>query len=333
VVRAELQTARKLGEQLLAIAQRAQESALLVEAHRALGTTLLFLGELVPARQHLEAGMAHYDARQHRLLALRFGADPGVLCRLYAASTLWLLGYADQARRRLHEALALAQEAAHPFSLTFALSFAAQIYQRQRQVEQVQKWTDAAIIVAINHGFPFFAAWGMVLRGWSLTEQEHGDEGLAQIHQGLAAWQATGTTLTRPHALALLAEVYGRRGQTAEGLRVLEEALTVVRTTGERWWEAELHRLTGEFLLGQESTRDQTEAAEARFRRALDTARCQGAQTLKLRAIISLCRWWLRQGRCIEARRLLEETYSAFTEGFDTADLETAGALLAELKR
>ena len=332
VVRAELQTARELGEQLLAIAQHAQESALLVEAHRALGTTLLFLGELVPARQHLEAGIARYDPQQHRMLALRFGADPGVLCRLYAASTLWLLGYADQARCRLHEGLRLAQKGEHPFSLAFALSFAAQIYQRQRQVEQVQKWTDAAIIVAINHGFPFFVAWAMVLRGWSLIEQEHGEEGLAQIRQGLATWQATGTMLTRPHALALLAEAYGRRGQTAEGLRVLEEALAVVRTTGECWWEAELHRLTGEFLLGQESTRDQAEAAETRFWRALDIARRQGAQTLKLRAIISLCRWWQRQGRCIEARRLLEETYSAFTEGFDTADLETAGALLEELK-
>jgi predicted ATPase len=129
----------------------------------------------------------------------------------------------------------------------------------------------------------------------------------------------------------LRAEAYGRRGQTAEGLRALEEALAVVRTTGERWWEAELHRLTGEFLLVQESTRDQEETAEACFWHALDTARRQGAQTLKLRAIISLCRLWQRQGRCIEARQLLEETYGAFTEGFDTADLETACALLEEL--
>jgi predicted ATPase len=332
VVRAELQTARELGEQLLAIAQHVQEPALQVEAHRALGTTLLFLGELVLAREHLEAGIASYDPQQHHLLALRFGADPGVLCRLYAASALWLLGYAEHARRCLHEGLTLAQEGAHPFSLAFALSFAAQISQRRRQVAQVQEWAEAAITVATNHGFPFFLAWGMVLRGWSLAEQGQGEAGITQIHQGLATWQATGTMLTRPHALALLAEAYGRSGQTEDGLWALEAALAAVRTTGERWWEAELYRLTGEFLLMQESPRDKVEAAEASFRRALNMAYRQGAQALKLRAVISLCRLWQRQGKWIEARHLLEDTYNAFTEGFDTADLEIAGALLRELK-
>jgi predicted ATPase len=332
IVRAELQTARELGEQLLTIAQHAPAPALLVEAHRALGTTLLFLGELAAARDHLEAGITCYDPRQHRPLALRFGADPGVLCRLYAASTLWLLGYAEHARRCLHEGLRLAQEGAHPFSLAFAFSFAAQIYQRRRQVALVQEWAEAAITVATNHGFPFFLAWGMVLRGWSLAEQGQGEEGTTQLRQGLATWQATGTLLTRPHALALLAEAYGRSGQAADGLRALEEALAAVQTSGERWWEAELYRLTGEFLLLQDSTRAKAEAAEASFRRALATAHRQGAQALKLRASISLCRLWQRQGREVEARHLLEETYNTFTEGFDTADLETAGALLAELK-
>jgi predicted ATPase len=332
VVRAELQSARALGEQLLAIAQPAQESALLVEAHRALGTTLLFLGELAPARAHLEAGIASYDPQQHRPLALRFGADPGVLCRLYAASTLWLLGQAEQARRCLHEGLRLAQEGAHPFSLAFALSFAAQIYQRRRQVDQVQEWAEAAITVATNHGFPFFQAWGMVLRGWSLIEQEQGEEGMAQLHQGLAVWQATGTMLTRPHALALLAEAHGRRGQTADGRLALEDALATVRTTGECWWVAELHRLNGEFLLAQDHAGDRTAAAEASFRCALDTARRQGAQALTLRAVVSLCRLWQRQGKGVEAHQLLEVTYDGFTEGFDTADLQTARTLLEELK-
>jgi predicted ATPase len=172
----------------------------------------------------------------------------------------------------------------------------------------------------------------MVLRGWSLAEQGQGEEGTTQIRQGLATWQATGTLLTRPHALALLAEAYGRMGQAEDGLRALEEALVAVHTSGEHWWEAELYRLTGEFLLLQASTRDKAEAAEASFRRALATARRQGAQALTLRASISLCRLWQRQGRGIEARHLLEETYNTFTEGFDTADLETAGALLEELK-
>jgi predicted ATPase len=293
---------------------------------------LLFLGELAAARAHLEAGIARYDPQQHRPLALRFGADPGVLCRLYAASTLWLLGQAEQARRCLHEGLRLAQEGAHPFSLAFAFSFAAQIYQRRRQVVQVQEWAEAAMAVATNHGFPFFQAWGMVLRGWSRTEQGQGEEGMAQLQQGLAIWQATGTMLTRPHALALLAEAHGRRGQIADGWRAIEAAFAAVRTTGECWWEAELYRLSGELLLAQESAGEQTAAAEASFRRALDTARRQGAQALTLRAVISLGRLWQRQGKGVEARQLLEVTYDRFTEGFDTADLQAAHALLEALK-
>jgi predicted ATPase len=332
VVRAELPTARDLGEQLLTIAQQAQESAYRVEAHRALGTTLLFLGDLTPARGHLEAGIAVYDPQQHRPLALRFGADPGVLCRLYAASTWWLLGYAEYARHRLCEALTLAQEGAHPFSLAFAFSFAAQLYQRRRQVAHVLEWAEAAISVATNHGFPFFQAWGMVLRGWALAEQGEGEESLAQIRQGLATWQATGTMLTRPHALALLAEAYARRGQHEDARRVLADALATVRTTGERWWEAELHRLSGEFLLAQDRTGDSAEAAEQSFRRALDVARSQGAQSLMLRAVNSLGRLWQGQGKGIEARQLLAVTYDRFTEGFDTADLQAASALLEELK-
>jgi len=125
--------ARELGEQLLQLAQREQAPALLVEAHRALGTTLFFLGELAPARGHLEQGIALYDPQQHRSLAFRYGADPGVICRLYAANVLWVLGYPDQALARIHEALTLARELAHAFSLAFALNHAANLHQFRRR--------------------------------------------------------------------------------------------------------------------------------------------------------------------------------------------------------
>jgi DNA-binding winged helix-turn-helix (wHTH) protein/predicted ATPase len=357
LVRAELQTAYELAEQLLTLAQRTHEPAFLVEAHRALGTTLLFLGELTSARIHLQQGIALYTPQQHHDLALLHGADPGVICRLYAASALWLLGYADQALRSIDEALTLAQGRCHPFSLAFALSFAAQIHHRRREVELTQKRAEAAIAVSTDYGFPFFVAWGTVLQGWSLAEQGQGEAGIAQIHQGLSTWHAMGAQLTRPHALALLAEAYGREGQAEEGLRALDEALTAVHSTGERWWEAESHRLKGEFLLMQAvGSRGAPVGAPERaplavsvggvidlwpiladaetwFRQALDIAHRQGEKSLELRAALSLSRLWWHQGKQTDARQMLGEVYDWFAEGFETADLQEAQVLLEELRR
>jgi len=196
-------------------------------------------------------------------------------------------------------------------------------------------------------GFPQFLAMGTILRSWALAEQGQEEEGITQIRQGLIAWRATGAELERPHFFVLLAETYGKVEQTEEGLTALAEALDVVHKTGERFCEAELYRLKGTLTLKQSGVRSpesevpstqpptpspQAEAeAEACFQKAIEIARRQSAKSLELRAVMSLSRLWLQQGKKEDARKLLAETYGWFTEGFDTADLQEAKALLEEL--
>ena len=180
-----------------------------------------------------------------------------------------------------------------------------------------------------ERGFPQFLALGMMMRGWALALQGQGEEGIAQMHQGLAAFRAAGAELGRPYWLILLAEAYGQVGQTEAGLTTLAEGLATAHKTGERYWEAELYRLKGELLLTL-SAEKHTEA-ETCFHQALDIARQQQARSLELRAAMSLARLWQRQGKRAAACELLAPIYGWFTEGFDTADLQEAKVLLEAL--
>jgi predicted ATPase len=324
--RAELQTAQALGEQLLTLAQQVQDAAMLVTAHRARGYTLFLLGAVASAYTHFTQGIALYDPQQHRAQASLYGEDAGVVCLSFAAWVLWCLGYPDQGLARSQEAVTLAQQVAHPMSLSYALSFAALFHQYRREECTTQERAEAAIILATEQGFPFWRARGAVLRGWALVHQGRAQEGIAQITQGLRAYRATGAELGRPHFLALLAEAYGTMGEPKAGLTVLTEALTLAETTGERWYEAELHRLKGELLLQQSS--DNHLEAEACFHHAIDIARNQQAKSFELRTVTSLARLWQQQGKRQEAHDLLAPVYGGFTEGFDTADLQDAKALL-----
>jgi predicted ATPase len=169
-----------------------------------------------------------------------------------------------------------------------------------------------------------------LLHGWALAHQGQAKEGIEQMHQGVVAHRATGAAMLRPYLLALLAEAHGTIGEPEAGLAVLTEALTLVDTTDERWCEAELHRLKGELLL-QQSSDDSTEA-ETCFHHALAIARNQQAKSFELRTATSLARLWQQQGKCAEARQVLGDVYGWFTEGFDTADLKDAKALLEVLE-
>ncbi|HEV8715258.1 MAG TPA: adenylate/guanylate cyclase domain-containing protein [Candidatus Binatia bacterium] len=347
-VRAEYKMARELGEQILSLAQRAQDPALLLEAHGALGAALFQLGEFVPAREHLAQGITLYDFQQHRSHAFLYGLDPGVLCLSYVALALWFLGYPEQAIKRSHEALTLAQELTHPYSLAWALYFAAWLHQHRREENASQERAEAAIILSTEQGFALELARGTLLRGWTLAEQRQAEEGIKQIQQGMAAVRATGTELGRSYNLALLADAYGKTGQVEEGLAALAEALAAVDRTGEHFYEADLYRLKGTLTLqfkaslGQvsdksEDTNPQSPTpnpqadAEVCFQKTIEIARKQQAKSLELRATTSLARLWQQQGKKAEAHKLLSEIYHWFTEGFDTKDLKDAKALLEEL--
>ena len=156
--RAQLHTARELGDTLLRLAQHADDPALAVVAHYALGNTWLCLGALPAARQHLEEGIARYTPDQRRTPVFRMGHDPGVACRAFAAWTLWLLGYPEQALARLHEALALVHELSHPYSLAYVRCLAALVSQFRRDVPAVHEYAEAAVALSTEQGFPLWAA-------------------------------------------------------------------------------------------------------------------------------------------------------------------------------
>jgi predicted ATPase len=185
--------------------------------------------------------------------------------------------------------------------------------------------------MALSHeqGFAFFLAHGTIFRGWALAAQGQRTEGITQMHQGLAALRTIGVGVLLPRASTLLAEAYGESGQAEEGLRLLAEALATADHQGMHLWEPELYRVKGELLLRQ-PVPDAPEA-ERCFRQALDGARRQEAKSLELRAATSLSRLWQQQGKRAEAYELLAPVYDWFTEGFDTADLQDAKALLDEL--
>jgi predicted ATPase len=244
------------------------------------------------------------------------------------AQTLPLLGYPDQALRRMHEMLTYAQASSHAFSLARALFYAAQIHRDRREGAAAQVRAEAALAMVTEQGFGHYVGQATFVRGSALAMQGQHEEGIAQMHQGLAAIRTAGHVVGDARRLARLAEAYGAGGQTADGLRLLAEALAHVERTGERYYEAEVYRVKGELLLRQ-AVPDAPQA-EACFQQALVVARRQQARSWELRVAMSLGRLWQQQGKRTEARELLAPIYSWFTEGFDTPDLQEAKALLEE---
>jgi predicted ATPase/class 3 adenylate cyclase len=329
VLQAELPLARELGEQLLALAQHLQDSAYVLEAHRSLAFTLFSLGEMAAARAQAEQGIVLYHPPTHHVHVYTYGQDPGTSCLAYAALALWYLGYPEQALQRCHEMLTLARELSHPFSLAHALYFGSLLHQHRREVHEARECAEAAITLATEHGFALYEVRGKLQQSWALTEQGQLAEGIDQMRQSLTAYRGTGSGLVLPYFLARLAEACGKEKHIEAGLHLLDEALTLVEKHGECWWEAELHRLKGVFRLLQAVP--DAKQAEGCLQQALATSGRQQAKSLELRAATSLARLWQQQGKRQEANDLLAPIYGWFTEGFDTADLQEARALLDEL--
>jgi predicted ATPase len=267
-----------------------------------------------------------------------------VNCLSIAANVLQLLGYHERGLTRLHEALTLAGEPAHPFILAFAHFHAAYFHVRCRQGQAAQWHAETLIALTSEHGFAQRLAHGMILLGAALAVQGQAAEGIAQMRQGLAAKRATGARLGEVVDLGWLAEAHRQEGQVDEGLRVVAEALAIADAIGNRGEVPPLYRLKGELLLLQAAGRQgvsgipiatQTSPlqieAEACFRQALDITRHQQAKLHELRAAMSLSRLWQQQGKRTKARELLAPIYGWFTEGFDTLDLQEARALLDTL--
>ena len=323
-LRGELAKAYELGKQLLRRAQSAHDPALLLFAHVALGDTSFSMGEWLVARGHLEAAISIY----FRDRPMEIGHDTGVNCLSYMALVLWTLGYPDQALKRGNEAVAVAEALSHPHSLAFAEGLVGYLRQYRREACAAQEIAEHLIALSTKHGFTHWMAQANITRGWAMAEQGNGEEGIARIQEGLVAFRAIGTEAMLPYALCLLAEACGTAGRFNDGVRALTEAMAATED-GIRHYEAEMHRLKGELLLSQ----DHSKATEAQgcFHRAIEIARNQSAKSFELRATTSLARLLARQGKRDEARTTLAEIYDWFTEGFDTADLKDAKALIDEL--
>jgi tetratricopeptide (TPR) repeat protein len=286
--------------------------------------TLYWRGDFTQARRHSECGIDLYDPEEHTYHIHLYGNDTGIGNRILQALSLWHLGLPEQASVRMDELLMLARGLSHPFTLVFSLHFAAIVHQLLRMPKSALELVDAQLQIATDRGFALYVPYGTVLRGGILAELGQEREGIAEMREGMAMVKATFMLV---HTLALLGKACGRVGEVEEGLRVLRRGLRLAEKTGGRCWEAELYRLQGELLL------DNGEEAEAGscFQRAIEVAQRQEAKSWELRAATSLAHLWQRQGKREQACEQLQSVYKWFTEGFDTADLREAKALLAAL--
>jgi predicted ATPase/DNA-binding winged helix-turn-helix (wHTH) protein len=326
---AQHQTAWELGEQLLAVAQQSDDPVHILQAHHALWNTAFHRGMLVTAQRHLAQGQRLYTPQQHHAHAVQYAVDdPGVCCLSTGAQIQWLLGYPDQAEEMSRAGLALAQELGHPYSLAHALIDAATISQFRRDIRSVSERAEAVLALGNEHGFRIMVALGTILQGWAHAMQQPG-AGIAEMRQGLADLYAMGTEHLQPWFRVLLVEACGHINLVDEGCTLLNDALRITHATGERVMEGELYRLQGELWLVRSTGQDAE--AETCFQRALEVARQQQAKSLELRAAMSLGRLWQQQGKRAAAYEILAPTYGWFTEGFDTADVREAKALLDNL--
>jgi predicted ATPase len=317
-VRTELSQALELGEELLRLAERRGGPELIV-GHWVVGIPLVYMGKLDAARQQFEQVLALYDPAQHRPLTWLYAHEPGMLGHIYLALTLWLLGYPAQAVTHIQQALTLSNEVAHAHSQVFAYSIASVLYQLMDDKQQIKELADATQVLSDKHGLIFWAASARVWRAWVQADQGQFEAGISDMRMGMEMRRLTGVEVWRVYSYYLLAETYGKAGQPAAGLAVLPGSRE------ERFMIAEVYRLRGALLLQQGAS---AAAVEPHFQRALEVARAQQAKSLELRAALSLSRLWHQQGKPTEARTLLAEVYGWFTEGFETADLRAARALL-----
>jgi class 3 adenylate cyclase/predicted ATPase len=325
--RTELKTAQELGEQLLKLAQSMQVPAFLLDAYCEQGTNLWHAGKFASALSHLEQGIAHYNPQKHPSRISSY-SHAELLCFSSAGRSAWFLGYPDQALGRNQEALALARQSPHPYSLATALHLASTLHVWRREAQLVQELAEATIVLSREHGFIRWLGGGLIRKGWAVATLGSAEEGIAQIRQGIATWREIGTKQAELQHLAMLAEAYKTGGQIEAGFSALAEALAIMHTSEERYYEAEVYRLRGELLLEEGK---KFKAAEESFLQALAVARQQGAKSLELRAVMSLCRLWQKRDMRAQAHQMLTEIYRWFTEGFNTLDLQEAKALLDTL--
>ena len=326
-MRSNFQTAHRLADACLVLARQLGDPARELVIHWVLGEIFFHQGDLALCETHLSECMNNYRRNFHRPRTLQ---DPAVMSWAYCSWAHWKLGYPDRALKTVGQAIALAEELAHPFSMSVAYSFAAGLHLFRGELEPAGRQADRAIELCTEHGFPVWLAFCTVVRG-SIQSRRGATSGIEEMERGIKQWNASGAVVTTPYYLVLLAEGLAAGGRPHDALDRLEEAQSLVDRTGERYYEAEISRVRGEILLEARGVRVALNDAEACFSRAIDISRRQGVRSLELRAVMSLTRLQMRFEPGSDVRSRLGAMYHWFTEGMDTADLVSARQLLAEL--
>jgi predicted ATPase/class 3 adenylate cyclase len=324
--RAEFEKSYQMGERILTLAEHLDDAGMRVEGHLILGSNLANPRE---GLAHLEQALAAYDRNRYRAGRFRLGANPGVACLTTSALLLWILGFPDRGRKRASDAIALARKLDHPFSMAYGLFHYGLFYLWLREAEIAKARAEDLIAIAEEYEFQVWSTVGACLRGAALAAMGSADEGLTLIQRGLNIYQALKTPLVfLPLLLFLEAEACGLAKRPEDGLVSIDEALKFAERGNRNSLSAEFCRLKGKLLLAV--SRDNRAEAEDWFQRALDIAREVQAPMLELRAAISLGRLWREQAKADQARQLLSGAYAKLTEGFTTADLKEAQALLED---
>ncbi|HWC13575.1 MAG TPA: BTAD domain-containing putative transcriptional regulator [Actinomycetota bacterium] len=328
--RSEIDKAFELGEELLTMAETERNAFLIVEAHYVLGVTTFWRGEFEASRRHLQESIALYSPDNHREHVNLFAQDPKVICLTRLGYTLWHLGYPDQAIATGEEGLALAEDLAHPLSLSYAINFMMMLTNDCREVHRIEELTTAQAAFSRDMYLFYNEALRVVFSGWMQVQREGSTSGISMIHEGLARYEATGQDLHLPYALMLLARAHLLTADPSAALDVISDCFEFADRTNNHHLDAELHRLRAEALIALDPT-DEPDI-EVAFGRALEVARRQSAKSFELRSALGLARWRESSGsedQKQDARRLLQEVYSWFTEGHNTADLVEAREFLA----
>jgi predicted ATPase/class 3 adenylate cyclase len=318
--------AKDYAARVLELAQRERDLVFTSQAHAHLGHTSCYMGRFAEARANLAGALAAYDPNDHLVHLSIAGLDPRIMSLSTMGWNEWFLGYPDRALSAAREAMTLAKGHGHPQNIEHALNSASYTHLLRREPDAALDYLDAAQAISHEQGYRMRIAMLRVLRGWARSAQGDGRRALIELSEGFAEYRATGAQASCTQYLALLADGYRRAGRITEGLSTIAEAQA---SEGEKWWAAERHRIEGDLLLA--SAVSEEDRAEQSYRSAMETARQQQAKSWELRACRSLADLMCRQGRTTEARDLLAPVYGWFAEGFDTADLKEAKALLDEL--
>jgi class 3 adenylate cyclase/tetratricopeptide (TPR) repeat protein len=316
---------RELSDGLLRLTASGADEGLRLQAHHSAWTTCLFDGDLAAARSHCETGRRLYDPERHRSHRLLYGGhDPGVCGRFIDGQVHWLLGYPEEGLALGRAALVLAERIAHPFSLVSALLFNGVLYLDRGEPEAALQLLDSAETLAAEQRLGLVVE-PRFIRGAALSAQGAFEEAVACLREGLAG--RLGAIQFRPYALVRLAEALARHDEHGAALTTVRDGLTILQETGHRQLQAEFHRIEGMALSGL----NRIEEGQSALQQALRIARRQQAKSFELRSATGLAWLWGEQGRRADARELLGSVYGWFTQGFDTADLKEAKALLEAL--